>query len=171
MRYSAVARDEESQKFAQEAPRHWFGPWATSFDVAVLGILSVLMVATLGLMAFRDVTATKADPCDVLTISKHLHCVPPQIPGSFSKFLDANGTEREHSSEVLKQREAAARERQGIHHSRGHARQRSSRADEGFDDEGEWLDPEVFRTAPTPAGTAALRRASEAVEGLNGRDQ
>ena len=98
-------------------------------------------MATLGLMVLRDLSPMPV--CDVLTVPKHHHCVPPALEAapSFSQILEVQGTKREHSSVVARERERlkAERAKQELANSSGS----SSRQKDPETDDGIWIDPAV----------------------------
>lgn len=116
-------------------------PWATPFDLVILVILLVTAAVIVTFSAVHDLHATTSEPCDPLQISKHLHCVPLNKPGTFAQVLEAQGTEREHYSVVEKQRAAQ----------RGHKRTHASHRDTNSY-EGDWIDPAVGGRMPAIIG-------------------
>ena len=129
----AICSDEESGHASQhrEPSSTWeFRP--STADLVMCLLLVVASVATIGLMLVRDLTASAAEPCDVLSISKHIHCVNTtgigqalahaKKPPTFSDVLDAQGTKREHYSVV-----EATRQQQQREHAQHHQPPQSGR--------------------------------------------
>ena len=116
-------------------------PWATPFDLVILVMLLVTAAVIVTFSAVHDLHATTSEPCDPLQISKHLHCVPLNKPGTFAQVLEAQGTAREHYSVVEKQRAAQ----------RGHKRTHASHRDTNSY-EGDWIDPAVGGRMPAIIG-------------------
>ena len=140
MKYRAVAAyDEESQQVPRDGG--FICPWATKADAVVGCLLSLAVIGTVALMVVRDF-APPEDCGDILKVPKHNHCVPHalQKARSFSEVLEAQGTKREHSSVVARERErkATAAARNASIHRRP--------APNG--DEDTWLDPRVFSHDP-----------------------
>jgi hypothetical protein len=83
-------------------------------DSIMIGVLSLLIIATLVLTAFRDIRGPDTSLCEGVesSISKHLHCVSRNETRSFSQFLAEQGAKKQHPNYVA--------ERARIHSRKGH---------------------------------------------------
>ena len=89
---STAARKRANSKLCNEDAAF------TRCDFIMLGFFSVLVVLTLGRMAWIDVfEGPRVEICDEVQdkISKHLHCVTQNNTKSFAEFLAAQGAKKE----------------------------------------------------------------------------